>query len=118
MKVIIAGSRGITNIQSVIDALVNADIQVHEVSEIVSGGANGVDTLGEELAEMHCIDIIKFPAEWDKYGKSAGYKRNYIMGKYADNLVAVWDGKSKGTKHMIDIMDKFDKPYHIEIVGV
>lgn len=70
---------------------------------IVSGTANGADKLGERFAKEHGILIEKYPANWDEHGKSAGYKRNVEMAKSADILIAFWDGKSKGTKHMIDI---------------
>ena len=74
--------------------------------EIVSGCARGADQLGQNFAKCLSIPIKFFPANWDLYGKSAGYRRNIEMGEYVkDNgmLVAFWDGKSKGTKHMIDI---------------
>lgn len=73
------------------------------IEEIVSGTANGVDKLGENWAMYRRIPVKKFPANWNMYGKSAGYRRNLEMAGYADALVAVWDGESKGTKHMIDI---------------
>ena len=50
----------------------------------------------------------RFPADWDKYGKAAGYKRNGEMARNADALIAFWDGKSRGTKHMIDLAKKYD----------
>ena len=72
----------------------------------VCGKAKGADTLGEKFALKYGINIKYFPADWNKYGKSAGYKRNVEMAEYAkeDNgiLVAFWDRKSKGTKHMIE----------------
>lgn len=102
MKVIIAGSRGITSQSIVEEAMEEAGFPV--VTEVVSGTARGVDRLGEAWAEMRDIPVKRFPADWDRYGKSAGYRRNQDMAKYADALVAVWDGESKGTGHMIDIM--------------
>lgn len=81
--------------------------------EIVSGGANGVDHCGELLAKKAGLVCTVFPAEWSTFGKSAGYRRNVQMAEYADALVAVWDGESKGTKHMIDIMNKHGKPVYI-----
>ena len=77
-----------------------------EYSEIVSGCARGADTLGKKYANDHNIPVKKFPAEWNKYGRSAGYIRNTEMADYADILVAFWDGKSLGTKHMIDTATK------------
>lgn len=112
MKVIIAGSRTITDKHKVYPIF--SKILTYLVSqlssplniEIVSGGARGIDTLAESFAELWKISFKKFPANWDKYGKSAGYIRNVEMADYADVLIAVWDGKSKGTSHMIDIAKK------------
>ena len=99
MKTIIAGSRGITPLQTVINAVKASGFTV---TEVVSGAARGVDQLGEQYGKQAGIPVKRFPAEWDKYGKSAGYRRNEDMADYADALIAVWDGTSKGTKHMID----------------
>ena len=73
---------------------------------IVCGMARGADLLGKKYAaDINCY-VAEFPADWDKYGKSAGYKRNEEMAIYADALIAFWDEKSKGTKHMIDLATK------------
>ena len=74
--------------------------------EIVSGGANGADKLGERYANEKGCMLKIFNANWDAYGKSAGYKRNAQMADYGDACVAFWDGKSKGSKHMIDLANK------------
>lgn len=110
MKVIIAGSRGITDYEMIERAVESSKFVI---TEVVSGTARGVDTLGEEWAINHFIPISRFPADWNTHGKSAGYKRNLKMGEYADALIAIWDGKSPGTKHMIDIMKKLNKPYFV-----
>ena len=102
-KLIIAGSRGITNLEVVREAVNAAGYTRGMVTEIVSGTARGVDRLGEELAAETGIPVKKMPADWDKFGRSAGYKRNWQMVMYADALVAVWDGESKGTGHMIKL---------------
>lgn len=70
--------------------------------EIVSGCARGADSLGIRWAEENHVSLKLFPADWDKYGKRAGPLRNIQMGDYADSLIAFWDGKSRGTKHMIN----------------
>lgn len=106
-KVIVAGSRNITNEQYIYDIL---DVLIEPGMEIVSGCAKGVDTVALDYAKDNGIPYEEFPAEWDKHGKQAGPIRNREMGLYADNLVAFWDGKSSGTKHMIDFMIKLDKP--------
>lgn len=106
MKVIIAGGRSFFNYDLVKETLLPMK---SEIECIISGRANGADSLGEKFAEEHGIEILYFPAEWDKYGRSAGYIRNKEMANEADFLVAFWDGNSKGTKHMIDIMKKQNK---------
>jgi len=70
---------------------------------VVSGQAKGADTLGERLAYELGYSVKVFPADWDTHGRSAGYIRNSQMADYADALIAFWDGKSKGTGHMIDL---------------
>lgn len=86
---------------------------------MISGTAKrSPDILGEQLAEMFEIPIKRFPANWDKHGKSAGYIRNGEMAKYADCLLAVWNGSSKGTKHMIDLMEKENKTVFIYIPDI
>jgi len=99
MKVIIAGSRNITDYSYIENVIKESQF---EITEIVSGTARGVDSLGENYAVINDIPLKKFPAQWDLYGKSAGYRRNADMAKYADALIAIWDGKSKGTTHMIN----------------
>jgi hypothetical protein len=76
--------------------------------EIVSGTANSADKLGERYANENKYHITRFPADWDKYGKSAGYIRNEEMAKYAEVLIVFGDCKSKGTKHMIDIARRYN----------
>jgi hypothetical protein len=100
MKVIIAGSRSITDPREVEAAIRESGF---EIAEVVCGGARGVDMLGCEWAQERGIPVAWYPAEWDRYGKSAGYRRNEKMALYADALIAVWDGESRGTKHMLDI---------------
>ena len=75
--------------------------------EIVCGKARGADSLGEQYAKERGIPVRYFPADWRTLGQSAGYQRNTQMAQYADALVAFWDGRSKGTKHMIDTAQRF-----------
>ncbi len=100
MKTIIAGSRNITDIHKLINAIDKID---WEISIIVSGAARGVDRLGEDYARLNNIPVMQYPARWAVHGKKAGYIRNLEMAHNAEALIALWDGKSKGTKHMIDI---------------
>ena len=128
MKVIIAGSRSIEDIDYIEEAIVKSGFNI---TEVVSGTARGVDMLGEFWAENNDISIKKFPAKWNdinvsgavikrsnfgRYNVLAGYQRNEQMAEYADALIAVWDGKSKGTKHMIGHMKKINKSVFIHKV--
>ena len=112
MKLIIAGSRGIMDIRLIYTAVKEAGINIRDITEVVSGTARGVDQLGERFALENNIPIVKFPAKWQEQGRAAGYIRNSKMAEYADQLLALWDGESKGTKHMIDLMKKQKKPSH------
>lgn len=101
-RVIIAGGRDFNDYQLLktkMDSLLRNKSKVI----IVSGGARGADSLGERYAKERGLEITKYPADWDRYGKSAGYRRNEQMAQNADALVAFWDGQSKGTAHMIQI---------------
>ena len=73
---------------------------------IISGHARGADKLGEQYAREHNHFCYVMPADWDKYGKRAGYLRNASMAKEADALIAFWDGQSRGTYHMIELAKK------------
>jgi hypothetical protein len=81
--------------------------------EIVSGGAKGADSLGAKFASTYGLQLKKFPADWKQNGKSAGYVRNVVMADYGDILIAFWDGKSKGTKHMIGISNMKGLEVHV-----
>lgn len=107
MKIIIAGGRNFNDYKLLSSKLYYYldNLKTSEV-EIISGACKGADLLGENFAKETDTKVKRFPADWDKYGKSAGYKRNVQMAEYADALVAFWDGKSKGTKHMIDLAKK------------
>ena len=103
MRTIIAGSRTCKDIHQLIEALNKIDWQI---TEVVCGKASGADHLGELWANFMNIPVKEFPADWKKFGKSAGYKRNVEMANYADALIALWDGKSPGTQNMINLANK------------
>ena len=104
MKTIIAGSRSITDLSVIYKAVEESGFTI---TEVVCGGARGVDSLGRKWAgNGNRIPVKLFLPDWANQGKSAGYKRNVEMANYADALIAIWDGISKGTQHMINIAEQ------------
>ena len=106
MRVIIAGSRGFDDYETLCKFCDYIIGEPDEEIEIVSGTAKGADKLGERYANDRKYKLKEFPADWNTYGKSAGYRRNTEMAEYADLLIAFHDGESKGTQHMIDLANK------------
>lgn len=110
LSLIVAGSRNI-NAQWLVNRIL--DTLRSPVRRVISGNARGIDTLGALWAQSKAIPVTHMPAKWDLYGKSAGYRRNVEMAQFAVGdplcqgaLVAIWDGRSPGTKHMIDIANQ------------
>lgn len=95
MKVAVIGSRGL----SVSDL---GRYLPENTTEIVSGGAKGVDTSAREYALSHGIKLTEFLPEYTRFGRSAPLKRNITIIEYSDIVIAFWDGKSRGTKFVID----------------
>lgn len=108
MKTIIAGSRRLPikydKIWLVADAVMKSG-WLNEITEVVSGGARGIDLAGELWAEANptgrIIPVKRFLPEWANQGKAAGVLRNTQMADYADALILVWDGASKGSGDML-----------------
>ena len=117
-KVIVAGSRTANNadtyllLESKLNALLGRKSITHDIV-IVSGTAKGADKMGEYYATIYNYRIARYPADWDQYGRRAGYIRNAEMATDADALVALWDGESRGTKHMIAIANQMGLPTRI-----
>lgn len=105
MKVIIAGSRSFVDYTKLVE-FCDSVLKDQTDITIVSGCARGADMLGQMYADEKGYPVLKYPADWDKYGKSAGYLRNEEMAKVGDMLIAFWDGESKGTQHMINLGKK------------
>ena len=105
MKLIIAGGRDFNDYRllekSVNEYRYKNTDNLDTDIQIISGGANGADRLGERYAEENNLALKIFSADWNKWGKSAGPRRNTEMAEYADTLMAFYDGKSKGTSNMI-----------------
>jgi hypothetical protein len=103
MKVVIAGSRNVEDLSLVEKAISESGFLI---TEVVSGGAKGVDFLAEQWAEENDIPVSVFNADWGQYGRGAGPVRNAEMTDYAEALIAVWDGESKGTRDVIAKAEK------------
>lgn len=103
MKLIIAGSRDFDKAELVVEHAK----QFMPITEIVCGMCRGADMLGYSYAKAVLLPIKEFPANWDANGKAAGYIRNEQMARYADAALIFWDGRSKGTKHMIDLSNRY-----------
>lgn len=127
LRIIIAGSRTFNDYKLLQDKIMEllTDMDDTDIIEnpsqvkFISGTARGADVLGEQFAYTWGYEVLRFPADWDGLGKRAGYVRNAEMAKYAiadgnyGVLIAFWDGKSKGTKHMIDLAEKNGLEVHI-----
>lgn len=113
MKTIIAGSRSITDYEVLCRAI---EASKFLISEVVSGGAMGVDTLGERWARAYSIPVRVFKPDWS-IGKKAGMIRNEEMNQYADALIAVWDGESRGTCDMITRARQSGKKVYVHKTG-
>lgn len=100
MKTIIAGPR---DYEDYVSLLVAIHASGFKITEVVSGRARGVDTMGERWAKENGIPIKMFPADWNKFGKSAGPKRNKQMAEYADAAIVLWDGVGRGSGSMARI---------------
>lgn len=109
MKIAVIGSRNIT-----VENL--GKYLPKEITEIVSGGAKGVDTSAREYALSNSIKLTEFLPEYSKFKKAAPLKRNLQIIEYADIVVAFWDGKSKGTKFVIDSCKKLNKKIVVYIM--
>lgn len=106
MKVAVIGSRGLSvpNIE---------DYLPEDTTEIVSGGAKGVDASAREYALSRSIKLTEFLPEYTKYRRNAPYKRNAAIVEYSDLVIAFWDGQSKGTRFVIDECRRTEKPVKI-----
>ena len=109
MKVAVIGSRGLW-----VDNL--GDYLPPEVTEIVSGGAKGIDTCARQYAQEHGLKLTEFPPDYPRYGRGAPLKRNLEIIAYADQVFAFWDGNSPGTKHVIEECKKQKKKVTVHLL--
>jgi len=112
---VVFGSRTIEPPFGLLDSLSYA----HDVpfDEVISGGARGVDTRAELWAESKDKRFRRYDADWEGNGRAAGYLRNTVMAERATHGICVWDGESRGTKHMLDEMRRLGKPVAVYITG-
>lgn len=118
MKIAIVGSREFKDralVQILVPNYLRGRFTVNAEHTLVSGGAKGVDSWAENVAKLYHANCIIFKPDWDKYGKKAGFLRNQQIVDEADQLIAFWDGQSKGTKHSIDLAIKKCIPVDIYI---
>ncbi len=103
MKVAVVGSRGlsISNLEAYLP---------EDTTEIISGGARGVDTSARNYAISHGLKLTEFLPDYEAYGRSAPLKRNITIIENADLVIAFWDGKSHGTKFVIDSCNRRNIP--------
>lgn len=106
MKVAVVGSRNLT-----INNL--GDYLPKDTTEIVSGGARGIDRCAREYAKTHNIKLTEFLPQYEIYGRSAPLKRNLQIIRYADMVLAFWDGKSNGTRFVIENCKKENVPVKV-----
>ena len=103
MKLLIIGSRSITDFD--LSPYISSDVDT-----VISGGADGVDSLAEQYADQHRLSKYIIRPRYDLYGRAAPLKRNEIMIDMSDAVLVIWDGKSKGTQYSIKYAKKRDKP--------
>ena len=109
MKLAIVGSRDLV-VKNI------GDYMPDGVSEIVSGGARGIDSLAAEYARAHGIKLTEFLPDYARFGRAAPIKRNELIAEYADEGIAFWDGISRGTQSTIKFFQKRSKPIKIIII--
>lgn len=113
MKLIVAGSRTIPEslaFSQILEFFAKPPVSLPTPLEVVSGGARGVDTAARDAAKYLMLNFREFPADWEKFGKSAGPRRNKHMAEYGDALLLIWDGESRGSANMKSWMQLMQKP--------
>ncbi|MBR2650148.1 MAG: DUF2493 domain-containing protein [Clostridia bacterium] len=106
MKIAIVGSRNLTDVSI-------AEYIDEEVSEIVSGGAKGIDTLAAEYAKAHNLTLTEFLPQYELYGRAAPIVRNKEIVDYADLVLIFWNGTSRGTLSVIKYAKKTGKAHRV-----
>ena len=113
MKIAVVGSRSLDDYQ-----LVKSILEQYTFSQIISGGAKGIDTLAEQYSdELGLIKPLVILPDWKQYNRGAGAVRNREIVDTSDFVVAIWDGKSKGTKISINHAKKINKPVFVWLIN-
>lgn len=115
-KVVVAGCRDYNNYT---EAKQYIDFCISKIRKeftliFISGGCRGSDLLGERYASENHFKIERYPANWEKYGRSAGPKRNKLMVDNSDYIIAFWDYRSRGTKSLIEYAKQSGKAVRIK----
>lgn len=117
-KIVIAGCRDYENYEEAKQYIEFCIKNIREKYELVfiSGGCRGADNLGEKFARENGFEVKKYSANWEKYGRAAGPIRNEEMANDCDYVICFWDGKSKGTKSMIELAKEKGKKVKIKMI--
>ena len=105
MKLAVIGSRKFTDYELLINRLSD-----YSISQIISGGAQGADTLAADYACTHGIPLLEIRPDWSRYGRSAGPIRNKEIINKADKVIAFWDGSSRGTAQAVAYARSIHRP--------
>jgi len=117
-RVVIAGCRNYNNYDEAKEYIDFCLSNIRKENDIiiVSGCASGADKIGERYAKENGFKVEQYPADWEKYGRSAGPKRNRKMAEVADYVICFWDGQSRGTRSMIEYAKACGKPTKIKTI--
>lgn len=113
MRTIIAGSRTYDDYDLLKQVIKESGF---DITVVISGTAGGVDRMGEQYAKDNNLPLERFPADWNKYGKRAGYLRNRQMAEHADALIAIHQDNSKGTANMIEEANKLKLKVYVKVI--
>ena len=113
MRLAVVGSRNCNDYDLVATTLAHYLDRYGKSLVIISGGAIGADKLAARFAKEHDLELIEYLPDWEKFGKAAGFKRNWLIWEEAEAGVAFWDGVSKGTAHSFRISKQQHKPLHV-----
>ena len=112
MKIIIAGSRSLHDYQLLCQTLAP---ERHRITQVLTGGARGAELLGYRWAWKHAVKHQRFRANWERFGKAAGVRRNHQLAQAGDVLVVFGNTTSPGTAHLIQCMQQLGKP--VVVIG-